>query len=97
MNKPNFKVIDDKGRVLIPKPIRSALKIENGDIVGITVEGSRIALKKAIILSDDSIPIEAKECYVQAVVREFDGKALIDLLELIARLIQEVENKKKPE
>jgi len=97
MNKPIFKVVDDKGRVLLPHDIRTSLGIEKGDVVGITSGRGSIAVKKAVVLADESMPIEAKECYVQSVVREFDGKALVGLLELIARLIQELEDKKNPQ
>jgi len=93
MNKPIFKILDDKGRVLIPQPLRSFRGFEKGDVAAITAEKGKITIKKAVVMADDNMPIEAKECYVQSVVREFDGKALTDLLELIAKLIHGLEQK----
>ena len=88
MSKPIFKVVDNKGRVLIPQELRALSGIERGGIVSMVVDRGRIAVKKAIVVDGDDMPMEAKECYVQSAVREFSGKALADLLEVIARLIQ---------
>jgi len=89
MSKPIFKIIDDKGRVLIPAPVRKALGLRPGDIVGITAERGRVAMKKAIVVEDGNIPQSAKEAYVEAVMRELPSDRLTDLLELAVRLIRE--------
>jgi|GEM_PF-1544293 len=89
MSKPIFKIIDDKGRVLIPAPVRKALGLRPGDIVGVTAERGRVALKKAIVVEDGNIPQAAKEAYVEAVMRELPSDRLTDLLELAVRLIRE--------
>ena len=89
MNKPVFKIVDDKGRVLIPAQLRTALGIEKGDVVGITTGKGTILVKKAIVLEDNKMTPEAKVCYVQAAVREMDHSALTNLLELAVKLLQE--------
>ncbi len=90
MNKAIFKVVDEKGKVLLPQAHRASLGIEKGNIVSLTAEKGKISVKKAVVIADENVPIEAKECYVQSVVREFEGPALVELLELIAGLIQEI-------
>lgn len=40
-----FRVIDELGRVVIPKEIRKSLKIEPGSELGIHVEGDTICLR----------------------------------------------------
>ena len=89
MNKPIFKIIDDKGRVVIPAALRAALGIEKGDVVGITAARGSLAVKKAIVLEDNKMSLEAKEAYVETVMRELPPDKLVSLLELAVRLIQE--------
>jgi len=89
MSKPIFKIIDDKGRVLIPAPVRKALALRPGDIVGVTAERGRVAMKKAIVVEGGNIPQSAKEAYVEAVMRELPQDRLTDLFELAVRLIRE--------
>ena len=38
MSKPMYRLVDGKGRVLIPKSMREAAKLEYGDIVCLGVE-----------------------------------------------------------
>ena len=41
--KPTYKLIDGKGRVLIPKELRTASNMDYGDIVRLGLSGGRVA------------------------------------------------------
>ena len=42
MSKPMYRLVDGKGRVLIPKSMREAAKLEYGDIVCLGIAGGKI-------------------------------------------------------
>jgi hypothetical protein len=82
--------------------MRQKIDIAVGGIVGLTEEKGRVIVKKAIAVDDGPLPTAAKECYVKSVVKEFislpwygnvDNKALTEILEIIARLLQEQKGK----
>ena len=51
--------LDELGRVVIPKEIRSRLKIKNGDLVDIFTNNEEIILQKYHPLSRDILPIRS--------------------------------------
>ncbi len=93
MNKPTFKLVDDKGRILIPAPLRASLGLTSGDVVAITAERGSVIVKKAVVVDRDTMPMAAKVAYAETVAREMDDNALTDLLELAVRLLQERKSK----
>ena len=46
MSKPMYRLVDGKGRVLIPKSMREAAKLEYGDIVCLGMAGGKITVRK---------------------------------------------------
>jgi bifunctional DNA-binding transcriptional regulator/antitoxin component of YhaV-PrlF toxin-antitoxin module len=48
--KPVYKLIDGKGRVLIPKDLRSAAGMDYGDIVRLGVTNGRVSIRKIDII-----------------------------------------------
>jgi bifunctional DNA-binding transcriptional regulator/antitoxin component of YhaV-PrlF toxin-antitoxin module len=44
--KPIYKILDDKGRVLIPKALRDAAEMEHGDIVRLGIQKGVVTAKK---------------------------------------------------
>ena len=46
MRKPIYKLIDSKGRVLIPKSMRDAAKMEYGDIVRLGLADGKVTVRK---------------------------------------------------
>ena len=85
MNRTTFKIVDDSGRVVLPKAVRESLGIANGDVVGITHGRGAIIIKKAVVLEDDKLPLPAKEAYVDSVLREMDADALTRFVETAAK------------
>ena len=45
MSKPMYRLVDGKGRVLIPKSMREAAKLEYGDIVCLGMAGGKITVR----------------------------------------------------
>ncbi len=46
MSKPVYKIVDDRGRITIPAPVRASLGIASGDVVAITAGRGVIKRKK---------------------------------------------------
>ena len=46
MSKPIYKLVDSKGRVLIPKALRETAHMEYGDIVRIGLSSGRITVTR---------------------------------------------------
>ena len=48
--KPVYKLIDGKGRVLIPKELRAAAGLDYGDIVRLGVANGKVSVRKVDII-----------------------------------------------
>ena len=65
MSKPIYKLVDSKGRVLIPKALRETAHMEYGDIVRIGLSSGRITVTKVDIVEVGDQSSEAVEAYVK--------------------------------
>ncbi len=61
MKKPVYKLLDEKGRVLIPKEMRQMAEMEGGDIVKLSVTSGKISVSKVEIVEAGSQNPEAVE------------------------------------
>jgi looped-hinge helix DNA binding domain, AbrB family len=93
MSKTEFKIVDDSGRVTIPKAVREALGLSAGDVVAVTHGRGIIGIKKAVVMADDKMPMPAKEAYVDAVIREMDADALTRVVEAAAKQLTKLNEK----
>ena len=93
MSKPIFKIVDERGRVVVPKNMRESVGIAIGDVVAVTVSKGSINVKKALVLEDSAMPMDAKIAYAETIAREMSTDALTDLLELAVKLLQEQKDK----
>lgn len=50
MKKPVYKLLDEKGRVLIPLEMRQKAEMEKGDILKVSVSSGKIVISKVDIL-----------------------------------------------
>ena len=66
MNKPIYKLVDSKGRVLIPKALRDMAKMEYGDIVRLGLADGKVTVRKVDIVEAGDQSPEAVEAYVRA-------------------------------
>lgn len=91
-NKPVYKLIDGKGRVLIPKELRIAAGMDYGDIVRLGMSNGKVSVHKVDIIEADHQSPDAVEAYVRA-----DFKTMPDdtRLSLIAELTELLKQKKE--
>ena len=54
MKKPVYKLLDEKGRVLIPLEMRQKAEIEKGDILKVSINTGKIVISKVDILEVES-------------------------------------------
>ena len=79
--KPVYKLIDGKGRVLIPKELRSAAGMDYGDIVRLGVTNGRVSIRKI-----DIIEVEA---YVRAAFKTMPDDTRLSLIAELTELLKQ--------
>ena len=50
MSKPVYKLLDSKGRVLIPREVRSATGMEYGDILALELVDGKVQVRKVELI-----------------------------------------------
>ena len=91
-NRPIYKLVDSKGRVLIQNILRDAAKMEYGDIVRLGLADGKVSIRKVDVIEAGDQSPEAVEAYVRAAFKSMtDGTRL----ELIAELSGLVQKKKE--
>ncbi len=89
MKKPVYKLLDEKGRVLIPKELRQKAEMEYGDILKLSVCGGKLSIVKVDIVEIGSQDPEAVEAYVNAAVKTMSHEKQVALAARILKLAQE--------
>lgn len=89
MNKPIYKIIDGKGRVLIPQEARLAAGMDYGDIVRIDIQNGRVSVKKVDIVEAGDKSPEAVEAFVHAAIREMPEEGQIAIAARLLELLQQ--------
>ena len=89
--KPIYKIMDGKGRVLIPKELRTAIGMDYGDIVKVGVSQGTVSVKKVDLIEVGDMSPEAVEAYVHAAIREMPEEKQISIA---AKLLELVEQRK---
>ena len=90
-NKPIYKLVDGKGRVLIPKALRDAAKMEYGDIVRLRVEDGSVSVCKVDIIEAGDQSPEAVEAYVRAAFKSMSDSIRLELIGELSGLLQRKE------
>ena len=75
-NKPIYKLMDSKGRVLIPKELRTASGMDYGDIVRLGVSNGMVSVQKVDIIEIGDQSPEAVEAYVRAAFKTMPDDTL---------------------
>jgi bifunctional DNA-binding transcriptional regulator/antitoxin component of YhaV-PrlF toxin-antitoxin module len=91
--KPIYKILDEKGRILIPKALRAAAEMEHGDIVRLGVQKGVVTAKKVDLIEIGDQSPEAVEAFVRAAIRDMPEDTLISIA---ARLLDIIEKRKEP-
>lgn len=89
MSRPVYKIIDGKGRVLIPRELRAASGMEYGDIVRLELSDGRVSVKKIDIIEIGDKSPEAVEAYVSAAIREMPEEKQIAIAARLLELLQQ--------
>ncbi|CUX69776.1 hypothetical protein BN3590_03749 [Clostridium sp. C105KSO15] len=90
--KPIYKIVDGKGRVLIPKELRSSSGMDYGDIVRLGISQGTISIKKVDLIEVGDQSPEAVEAFVQAAIREMPEDTQISIA---AKLLELIEQRKR--
>lgn len=91
MNKSIYKLIDGKGRVLIPKSLRDAAGMEYGDIVRLGISDGKVTIRKVDIVEAGDQSPEAVEAYVRAAVKSMPDSTRLKLIAELSSLLQKKE------
>ena len=91
MSKAIYKIIDGKGRVLIPKEMRDASGMEYGDIVRLGIQSGKVSVRKVDLIEVGDQSPEAVEAFVHAAIREMPEETQIAIA---ARLLELIEQRK---
>lgn len=93
MSKPIYKLVDGKGRILIPKDLRTAAGMDYGDIVRLGVDGGKVSVRKVDIIEAGDQSPEAVEAFVRSAFKTMPDSTRLGLIaELTGLMRQEKED-----
>ena len=88
-NKPISKLMDSKGRVLIPKELRTASGMDYSDIVRLELLSGRVSIRKVDIIEIGDQSPEAVEAYVRAAFKTMPDDTRLSLISDLTALLQQ--------
>lgn len=88
-NKPIYKLIDGKGRVLIPKELRIAAGMDYGDIVRLGISNGKVSVRKVDIVEIGDQSPDAVEAYVRAAFRTMPDDTRLSLIAELTELLKQ--------
>lgn len=91
MSKPIYKLVDCKGRVLIPKALRDAAKMDYGDIVRLGLSDGKVTVRKVDIVEVGDQSPDAVEAYVRAAFKSMPDATRLELIGELSGLLQKKE------
>lgn len=84
-----YKVLDDKGRVLIPRQLRAAAGMNHGDIIKLAVQKGVVTAQKVDLIEVGDQSPQAVEAYVFSAVRTMEKQTLLSLAVRLTALLEE--------
>lgn len=84
-----YKVLDDKGRVLIPRQLRNAAGMDHGDIIKLGIQKGVVTAQKVDLIEVGDQSPQAVESYVFAAVKTMEKQTLLSLAARLIALIEE--------
>ena len=91
-NKPLYKLVDGKWRVLIPKALRDTAKMEYGDIVRLGLAEGKVTVSKVDVVEVGDQSPEAVEAYVRAAFKSMPDVTRLQLINELSILLQRRED-----
>lgn len=89
MKKDVYKIVDEKGRVLIPFELRKKAELEKGDIVKVSLSSGKITVAKVDIIEPGKQDADSVEAYVNAAVKNMPHDKQVALAARILKLAQD--------
>lgn len=89
MKKTVYKLLDEKGRVLIPKELRQKAEMESGDILKLSVSGGKVLVSKVDIVEVGRQDAEAVEAYVNAAIKAMSHEKRLAIAARILKLAEQ--------
>lgn len=87
--KPIYKLVDGKGRVLIPKGLRTAAGMDYGDIVRLGVDDGGVSVRKVDVIEVGDQSPEAVEAYVRAAFKTMPDNTRLGLIAELTGLMRQ--------
>ncbi|NPV89713.1 MAG: AbrB/MazE/SpoVT family DNA-binding domain-containing protein [Firmicutes bacterium] len=84
-----YKVLDDKGRILIPKELRAAAEMQPGDIIKLGIQKGVITAKKVDLIEVGDQSPQVVEDYVFSAVKTMERPTLLSLAARLIALLEE--------
>ena len=88
-SKKTYRIIDCKGRVLIPKEMRSASGLDYGDIVKLNVRQGAVSIQKVELIEVGDQSPEAVEAYVRAAIKRMPDDTQLSLITDLTELLKQ--------
>lgn len=88
-NKPIYKLIDGKGRVLIPKELRTPAGMDYGDIVHLGMSNGKVSVRKVDIIEVGDQSSDAVEAYVRAAFKTMPDDTRLSLIAELTELLKQ--------
>lgn len=90
--KPVYKIMDENGRVLIPKEIRAAANLRYGDIVRLGVTDGKVSVQKVELVEVGDQSPAAVEAFVRSAFKTMPDHIRISLISELTELLQQRED-----
>lgn len=87
--KPIYKIMDGKGRVLIPKELRTASGMDYGDIVKIGINQGTVSVKKVDLIEVGDQSPDAVEAFVRAAIKGMPDNTRLSLITDLTELLKQ--------
>lgn len=88
MAKSIYRLIDESGRVLIPQEFRKQADMGNGDIVKLTIDGSKLILTKVDIVEVGNQDPAMVEAFVNAVIKSMSKEKQVALASQLLQMAE---------
>lgn len=84
----NIKILDDNGRISIPKDLRDKLQFENGDVLKLLAEDGDLLIRKVSILDHEG---NSDTEIMNSIQNAFNSLSQKEKLKLTNKLIKMIE------
>ncbi len=88
-DKIEYKIVDSKGRVYLPKGFRMISDIECGDIVKLTTNNGIISVCKVELIEVGNQSPEVMEAFINASIKFMGREKKLELIRRLSLALQE--------